>query len=255
MVREASKNSIQIRVPIGRSSMRDCERPPEFDPSLWQVLQSTYPLRPYRLAGLDRPPTRELGNWDGPRDCASAVALVSFALLGLGLRLPSNVGFQAPTNVVRLFELSLLVASDEALVGSCVDEFARHCLLLRPAKNSKAGLCSARHDVCFGSKADTPLVAGMGGKQILRWPRDWGDATAGLMRVLILNAGSEKLQPLNFDRSYRGVELNRANVVFQPDDPAPRTQILGQEENIFAFRREPITTEPHARAGDIEQRR
>jgi hypothetical protein len=73
------------------------------------------------------------------------------------------------------------------------------------------------------------------------------------MSLPIFNAGRENLQLFNLRRRDRGVELDRAYVVFAPDHVAPHADIRSQEKQIFTFRWEPIATKPHTRAGYIDQ--
>jgi hypothetical protein len=58
------------------------------------------------------------------------VAAVALALLHLRFGMLPSICGEAVSNVSRFLEFTLFVTADEALVGSGVDEFTRHDILL-----------------------------------------------------------------------------------------------------------------------------
>ena len=68
----------------------------------------------------------------------SAISLVAFAPLRLCIRMPLLVLRETAAYVVRLLELTFLIAPHEALIATGIDQFSRQFVLLRCLASSSA---------------------------------------------------------------------------------------------------------------------
>jgi hypothetical protein len=73
---------------------------------------------------------------------ALAISLVPLAPLGFRTGILFLVLSKASAHVIGLFELALLVSPDKTLVGTSIDQFTRHSVLLSGAKKHLNSLSS-----------------------------------------------------------------------------------------------------------------